>query len=479
MTNKKHEMINKNSSIKTSQQNSEVKISDKPLSEAAQKIKKDSNRPAFHFAPPSNWINDPNGLIFYKGYFHLFYQHNPHSDVWGSIHWGHAQSKDLVNWEHLPIALSPSIDKYEEHCYSGCGYIKEDDTPMLFYTSIGNRIPQQWAAIPTDDQLINWQKLKDNPILKMEDHNGQIMEDWRDPFIFDEAGNTYMVIGGHPKNEPGSTLIYKALNSKLTNWKYLGILFQGTEENWECPNLFSIDDKYILIYSPHDKAKFYTGILNLDKIKFSPEHQGVIDYSPTLDYYAPNTLQMENGRRITFGWIKGFKSKQGWQGAISLPRDLSLDIEGRLIQKPIDELEKLRGNKTVFNNYQLLNSQIIKEITYPQFELKASFGSEGTQFIGFRFNVESGNPYEISITPSQFSFGLEKVKIEPSLCNQIFDVQLFFDRTIVEIFINNGLFCVTKVVYSKKNNLNFEIFCRKSKINVELLEIWEMNSIWK
>jgi len=469
-------MKNKNSSSKTFQQNYKV---NKSLIEPAEIIKDDSNRPAFHFTPSVNWMNDPNGLIFFKGYFHLFYQHNPHSKVWGSIHWGHARSKDLVYWERMPIALSPSIDKHEEHCFSGCGFTKGDETPILFYTSIGNRVPQQWAAIPKDDQLIDWEKLKNNPILKMGDHNGQIIEDWRDPFVFDEAGITYMVIGGHPKNESGSIMIYQALNSDLTNWKYLGILYQGTEENWECPNLFKLDDKYVLIYSPHEIVKYYIGTLNLDKIQFRPEHQGIIDYGSTLDYYAPNTLQMENGRRISFGWIKGFESQQGWQGAISLPRELSLDNEGRLIQKPINALEKLRGNKTVYNNVQFRNSLIIKEITYPQFELKAAFGSEGTQFIGFRFNFDSGNPYEIRLTPSQFSFGSDQINIEQSHCNQIFDVQLFFDRTIVEIFINNGLLCATKVIYLDKNNFNLEIFCMKSKIEVKLLEMWEMNSIWK
>jgi len=470
--------MDKNDSNNTHRQNSKVNKSYISFFDSAPKVEDDSNRPAFHFTPPANWMNDPNGLIFFEGYFHLFYQHNPYSNVWGSIHWGHARSKDLVCWEHLPIALSPSIDKYEEHCFSGCGYIRNDKNPILFYTSIGNRLPQQWAAIPNDDQLMDWQKSNENPILKMKNHNGQIIEDWRDPFIFDEADNTYMVIGGHPINKPGSTMIYKALNSELTNWKYLGILFQGTEENWECPNFFKINNKFILMYSPHGKVKFYSGNLDLDKVRFIPEYHGVIDFGPTCDYYAPNTLQMENGRRITFGWIKGFKSKHGWQGAVSLPRDLSLDKEGRLIQNPIPELEKLCKNKTVLNNLQLRKSRIIKEISYPQFKLKASFGLEGTQFIGFRFNKESGNPYEIRLSPLQLSFGHDHIKIGSPNCDKILNMQLFFDRTIIEIFINNGLLCATKVIYPDKNNINFEIFCVEEIIEIELLEICEMNSIW-
>lgn len=449
----------------------------KSFSEIPPKIREDSNRPAFHFLPPFNWINDPNGLFFFKEHYHLFYQHNPYDDVWGSIHWGHARSKNLVYWEHLPIAISPSLNENEEHCFSGCGFVRDDLTPLLFYTSIGNRAPEQWAAISKNDQLTTWKKLKENPILKMQIHEGQIIDDWRDPFVFKEAGNIYMVIGGHPKNKLGSAMLYKVLNSELTNWKYLGILFQGTEQNWECPNLFKIDDKYILIYSPHGIVKFYTGKLNIDEVCFIPDYHGVIDYGPTCDYYAPNTLQMENGRRVTFGWIKGFKSKQGWQGTISLPRDLSFN-KGKLIQKPIPELKILRRNKISLKELKVQNYLMIKEITFPQFEINISLKSKGTTFIGFRFNDEIGNPYEIKITPSQFNFGKDKVKIESYTYSNIFNIQFFFDRTIIEIFVNDGLLCATKVIYPDKDNFNFEIFCDKSIIEIESLEIWEMNSIW-
>lgn len=451
----------------------------KHISEKEDRVNHDPNRPAFHFLPPAHWLNDPNGVIFFKDYFHLFFQFNPYSDCWGSIHWGHARSKDLVHWEHLPIALSPSTDKNEKHCYSGSGFIRKDLTPILFYTSIGNRAPEQWIAIPKDNQLNIWKKFKDNPILKMEDHADQIIEDWRDPFIFEESGNTYMVIGGHLKGKPGSIMIYKSLNIELTNWKYLGILFQGTDESWECPNLFKYGDKYVFIYSPHKSVKFFIGYLNLDEVKFIPETQGIVDYSPTINYYAPNTLQMENGRRITFGWIQGFKLNQGWQGAISLPRDLSVNKEGRLIQKPVSALEKLRGKYTVINNFQLQNYKMIKEITYPQFELKAAFGSEGTQFLGFKFNEESGKKYEINITPFHISFAMDRIEIDPPLFEQIDNIQFFFDRTIIEIFINNGLVCATKVLYPDKNNLDFAMSCGEVKVDIELLEVWEMNSIWK
>ncbi len=109
----------------------------------------DPARPVYHFHPPANWCNDPNGTIFYRGWHHLFYQYNPYGSLWGNMHWGHARSRDLVNWEHLPIAIGPSKDKGEDHIFSGAAILAKDGKPRVFYTSIGNkRAPEQWLAPP-------------------------------------------------------------------------------------------------------------------------------------------------------------------------------------------------------------------------------------------------------------------------------------------------------------------------------------------
>ena len=157
---------------------------------AIPKAESDPERPVWHFRPPANWNNDPNGTIFYKGWHHLFYQHNPYGSVWGHMHWGHARSRDLVNWEHLPIALWPSLEKGEEHIYSGGAILAADGRPHIFYTSIGKRDPEQWMAIPADDDLIVWEKYARNPILTLEAHGGRKVYDWRDPFPFRANGRT-------------------------------------------------------------------------------------------------------------------------------------------------------------------------------------------------------------------------------------------------------------------------------------------------
>lgn len=450
----------------------------KSVARAAERVKDDPNRPAYHFQPPANWNNDPNGTLFYNGYYHLFYQHNPYADSWSWMHWGHARSKDLVHWEHLPIALWPSVEKGEDHCFSGSGFIKDDGKPILFYTSIGHENPEHWAALPIDNKLKKWEKHPANPIIVMEDHGEQFIDDWRDPFLFRETGETYMVIGGHPRDVKGSIMMYKALNSDLTEWDFLGTPFTGEEGNWECPNFFKVGDKYVLIYSPHGKVEYYTGTMDFDKVKFTPEYHGIIDNGSDWNYYAPNTLQKEDGRRILFGWIPGFKENQGWQGAISLPRDLTIDEKGRLIQKPVPELTKLRGDLVREMNVKLLNSSKILEINYPQFEMMVNIANGGVNQIGFRFNEENGELYEIILTPQMISLGEEEVNVDPAVGEKIQTVQFFFDRTVIEIFVNEGLFCATKVIYPDKENLNFEIFSQSGEVVLESIDLWKINSIW-
>ncbi len=449
------------------------------VNHAALRVKDDPNRPAFHFQPPANWNNDPNGMLFYDGYYHMFYQHNPYFDEWNWMHWGHARSKDLVHWEHLPIALWPSLEKGENHCFSGSGFIMDDGTPILFYTSIGHENPEHWAAVPEDKELINWQKHPQNPLIVMDDHGDQFIDDWRDPYLFRENGEVYMVIGGHPRGEKGSIMLYEALIPELTEWRYLGLPFSGEEGNWECPNFFKVGDKYVLIYSPHGQVEYYVGDLDIKNVKFTPETHGVIDNGADWNYYAPNTLQMDDGRRILFGWIPGFKKEQGWQGAISLPRDLSINEKGRLIQEPVAELAKLRGDLQQKTNIGLNAEPFQIEVDKPQFEMILEFDGNRTENIGFQFNEESGNPYKILLSSGVFIFGEEKIIVDPEIGGKIKKVQFFFDRTVIEIFINDGEACATKVIYPDKENLNFEIFSTDKNVVIKDLKLWEMKSIWK
>ncbi|MFO0946864.1 MAG: glycoside hydrolase family 32 protein [Planctomycetota bacterium] len=328
---------------------------------ARAKAEADPRRPHYHFASPALWMNDPNGLIQYRGVYHVFYQHNPYGDEWGHMHWGHARSKDLVHWEHLPIALWPSLEKGEEHCFSGCMARGPEGKPMAFYTSIGPKRPagdgaEQWVAIPKDGDLVEWEKHSANPVLAESLHGKQKIYDWRDPYVFQAAGRTYLVLGGNLNGAKGGKAIvalYEAEAPSLNQWKHRGILFQHPDAdvvNIECPNFFPLreldpsgkpgKEKWVLIISPHRRVEYFVGDFDPIAGKFEVSHRGLVDHGDA--YYAPNGLVDDKGRHLLWGWVRGFPPGRGWNGCLTLPRKLSLTSEGILVQTPAEEITTLR-----------------------------------------------------------------------------------------------------------------------------------------
>src|SRR5262245_13356864 len=177
---------------------------------ARESAEKDSLRPAYHLQAPALWMNDPNGPIFFQGRYHMFYQHNPYGTEWGHMHWGHAVSTDLVRWEHLPIAIAPSQDRGEDHCFSGCTVLN-NGTPTIGYTSIGAQTPAatnavQWLAT-SDDGMRTWHKHPANPVMTLAVHGDLKVKDWRDPFVWKEGDDWLAVLGGHRDGGKGCALI--------------------------------------------------------------------------------------------------------------------------------------------------------------------------------------------------------------------------------------------------------------------------------
>jgi len=389
---------------------------------ASERAAKDSARPQFHFRAPGNWMNDPNGPIFHRGYYHMFYQHNPYGDGWGHMHWGHARSKDLVHWEHLPIALWPSEDKGEKHCFSGCAALNAKGEPMIFYTSIGHPKPHCWIAIPEDQDLIRWKKFEGNPILT-EESPGIPYYDFRDPFVFAHQGRTYMVHGGNLNKAKGGQAVvslYEAENPELTKWKYRSILFQHPDPkvvNIECPLFFPMNDKFVLITSPHRACDYFIGSFDPAAGKFTSEHSGMLDYSD--QFYAPNTLVDDKGRRILWGWVRGFKEKRGWNGCLSVPRILSLE-GGKLIQRPAAELAALRTDEK--------NSQ--------QFEATIDLEGGVKKDVGpIKWDGETLNVVGVKV----------KLANEKKLA-----LHLVRDHALLEVFVNDGQHSITRVIDLKE-----------------------------
>jgi len=443
----------------------------------------DPTRPAYHFSAPAQWMNDINGVLHYKGFYHIFYQFNPYSDQWGTMHWWHARSRDLVHWEHLPIALWPSREKGEEHVFSGCLTLNAANQPLIFYTSIGHPLPEQWAALGSPDLLV-WEKYAGNPILKMDDYGGLSIEEWRDPFVFRANGKTYLVLGGRLPAGEGSraaAFLYEARQEDLLKWTYRGILFRHPDpklHSIECPNFFPMDGRFVMLISPYGPVEYFVGDFEAKQGTFTAHHRGLADFSE--DFYGTNVLIDRRGRRILLGWLRGFQNTKGWNGCMSLPRILTLTEKGELLQRPAPELKSLRGPLWQRNQILLDNQRIPLDIRGKQLEMKMKIVPADAARCGLILRCQEDGTEGLAITrnANQLSVGGRDVPLPE---NEPVELHLFLDNSVAEIYINNGKLCISRV-FSPCHEPNADyifLFSEEGKTLFKAIHIWQMNPINK
>lgn len=451
---------------------------------ATPRAQADPSHPIFHISSPAQWMNDPNGPIYYKGFYHLFYQLNPFSDGDGPKHWGHVRSRDLVKWERLPIALAPSTDAGEAGVWSGCCTTNGRGQPMIFYTSFTQGksafdYSEQWAAIG-DSNLIHWQKFAGNPVLTEALHGGRKVYDWRDPFIFREGKQTFLVAGGHLQKEGHAAVnIYEAQNSELTKWTYRGVLFEldPRTPTAECPNFFKLDNQWVLFVSPYGHVQYFVGDFDATTCRFHARAQDTLDYG---SFYAPNTMQLPDGKRIVFGWVNGFPGGHGWNGCLSLPRLLGLSRDGKLEQQPAPELARLRGPSVSWRNLRLENSP--QHLMLPKtnaLEIQADFELNKGSVV--QLNLDSGaindQPIVISFNGSELSVMDVKAPLSLPKNSRKLRLRIFIDRSVLEVFAND-IACVTKVVAPLGDDPAMELRADGGAAAMKLAQAWPMQTIW-
>jgi beta-fructofuranosidase len=333
-------------------------------------IASDPLRPACHFLAPHNWMNDPNGPIFWKGNYHLFYQLNPHAAVWGDMHWGHAISTNMIHWRHLPIALAPTPGGPDsEGCFSGSAIVF-NGLPTVLYTGVQNA-PRDQATIrdgndklretqllatADDDLLLRWTK-RAQPVLAAPPPDTQVTG-FRDPCPWQESDGWYLAIGSGERGRGGCILLYHSRD--LRHWDYLHPMCWGkpnglvaanpcdSGEMWECPDFFVLDGHHCLLYSTENKVFWTTGDYDPHTHLYTPRRTGIVDHGA---FYAPKSFLAADGRRIQWGWIQETRpqaeySAAGWAGCISFPRVLGVNAQGELTTRVAREAKSLRGQPT-------------------------------------------------------------------------------------------------------------------------------------
>lgn len=464
-----------------------------------QAFSEDFHRPQYHFLPPSNWMNDPNGLLFWKGQTHIFYQHNPFGPLWGNMSWGHAVSDDLIHWRDLPIAIRPTPGGPDEYgCYSGSA-VDNDGTPTLIYTGTRDKANIQVQCIATsDDDMITWQKHPQNPVISEVPAIANQTRDFRDPYVWREDDGWYMVVGSRIEGKAGVIFLYRSQN--LVDWEYLNPLLEGTEERyglmWECPNFFKLGDKWVLIISSHtghstDTVHYFVG----DFV----DHHFVPDYVDVLDYgtlYAPLTYVDGQDRRILFGWLRENRSDRdqsfaGWSGVQSIPRVLTLDDQNRLHMQPVPELASVRGEHFHYTASTIDESQVITASHHVDIEATYSpdaSGSFGITVLGApdgdectRVVYDSDRQQLMVYTLTTETNGAisthTRAAVHLLADGEALTLRILLDGSVLEVIANERTSLTARVYPHHQSQQQVRLYGPATALTS--LDIWEMPSIWQ
>jgi len=463
----------------------------------------DPHRPLYHFLPPSNWMNDPNGAIYWKGKYHLFYQYNPHGSFHGTMHWGHTVSENLVDWKDLPIALTLNPGEPDEGgCYSG-GAVDNNGVPTFIYygKDAGNCIAT------SDDELIYWKKHPANPVIP---HPPKGQEEWEpfDPCAWRDGDSWYSLSGGSFEGVGDIAFLFKS--DDLIHWDYMHPFYEGfegkpRESDCAVPDFFPLGNKHMLLFSSHARGpQYYIGTYR--DHRFYIEKHGRMNFGDfnleSGNLSATITLKDYRGRRILFGWIAegrkyGMQSEAGWAGIASIPRILSLDNKNNLCIEPVPELEELRREHRSYTKLQVSSntSAMIDGIKGDCLEIEAEF--EPSDAIEFGIKVRC-SPDENEFTRIAYNQGQDCLELDPEWSSLSKDVgnlsiqrgpfklragerlklHIYCDRSVIEVFANNRQ-CLTKRIYPvRADSLALSLYSKCGDTKVRSLDIWKMAAIW-
>lgn len=420
-------------------------------------------KPKAHLTPEIGWINDPNGFIFFRGEYHLFYQFNPYESVWGPMHWGHAKSDDLVNWEQLPVALAPDKDYDKDGCFSGSAIVK-DDVLWLMYTGHivnedGTVSQVQNMAFSTDG--IHFEKIEKNPVATADGLPEEVIaNDFRDPKIFEKDGHYYSVVATKHQDNVGCIVLLSSPN--LTEWKFESIFLKGEANQgfvWECPDYFEVDGQEYLIISPMRYQKdgndfininsniFVTGHVDWDRKVFVADSFKEIDHGH--DFYAAQTTESPEGERVMVAWMHTWGRPlvtndlgHKWYGQMTLPRLLKQGENGLRQVLPAGILNS-------FDDIEI--GQVIQGPSKLSLKLDDSLDLKlGTDqdYLQFGYDKESQEVYidrghlDIQQTGEE-----EWSTIRRSVTVEAEELLIMIDTNCVEIFVNNGQEVLTSTYY--------------------------------
>lgn len=482
---------------------------------------KEKYRPQFHFTPEENWMNDPNGLVYYQEEFHLFYQYHPRDNVWGPMHWGHAVSKDLVYWNHLPVAIEPD---HNGAIFSGSIVVDKNDSSGFFNGEEGLvaifthadtypdsvRPRQRQSLAYSNDNGRSWEMYEANPVL-----SNNKFSDFRDPKVYWlESHNKWIMV-----LVAGDQVRFYDSNN-LKEWNYLSSFSEGNKKGvWECPDIFKLpvqnsdESKWILSVDlnpggPQGGSGSQYFIGDFDGKKFINENSKDeikwLDYG--RDYYAAvswNNIPEEDGRKLWIAWMSNWDYANEvpttpWRSAMTIPRELKLKKDKqnyKLVQKPVAELKKIREELFHCENRSIEKDEnILAGIKAKSFEIKTDLNLKDCSDFNFTLRKGINERTIIGYNKKQNKFYLDRRnsgendfhdnfaeihELPLELNNDSLKLQIFVDWSSVEIFINSGEKTVTDLIFPKEESDSLELNVEKGTLKVNNLDLYKLDSIWR
>ncbi|WP_169810092.1 glycoside hydrolase family 32 protein [Paenibacillus antarcticus] len=462
----------------------------------------------YHIMAPANWINDPNGLIHFKGEYHAFYQHHPYDENWGPMHWGHVKSKDLVHWEHCPIALSPGDACDVDGCFSGSAVDNNGELTLIYtghhYIDQAQNLFFQNQNIAVSTDGIHFEKVDQNPVIAAPPADSS--QHFRDPKVWKHNDTWYMILGNSTKEDIPRVILYTSPD--LRTWEYKGVLDENANDMgfmWECPDFFELDGSFVFLFSPQGlesqghkynnlfQTGYYVGSYDYDTNHY--EHGEFIELDHGHDFYAVQTLLDDQGRRIAIGWMDMWESDMptkadGWAGALTLPRVLTLSEDRKVLMNPVEELKLLRETEHHVCEDQLVNRSHFVNVTEQLLEVKVVFNMENTnaEAIGLKIRGVGEQETVIRYTHADRKLTLDcskSGKPADGIRNAALDangqltLHLFLDRSSIEIFANEGHVTMSSRIYPTEVQSGIELFAENGEVEIVECTYWNLKDIWK
>ena len=421
-------------------------------------------RQKLHLEPHRGWLNDPNGLSFLGGDYHVYFQYSPDSaEGKGRKCWGHFKSPDLLSWEYTGIVLFPDTEYDKDGVYSGCGFVK-GDTLYLFYTGnvkekgehdyiTSGRGANVLLVTTKDGHNMSEKKL----LLTNADYPDYCSCHVRDPKVWEENGKYHMVLGARTLDDKGCVLYYTS--DDLEKWLYEKTVFSNDGSfMWECPDTFKLHKSELLSVSPQGtehRKYIYQNV-------YSSGYFTLKDGEPTdyrewdcgFDFYAPQSFLAPDGRRLLIGWegigdipYSNATTSLGWQHCLTIPRELKMDKQGIVLQQPVKELRRLRhrGREVTDGDY---------DVTFP-FELcldtKGDFMIELSGILQLEY---SGDEFAMRFLSDKAGLGREARYAKLSGCS---DIRIIADISSIEVFLDGGRAVMSSRMYPEDNEASVRI----------------------